>query len=104
MINVVVLTPTPSGLVKADMRQIVDEEGALKEDRILNRATDQFYPGRIYGVAVAAGIENRSDGGYIVDCPKNFANAVYGSIVCSISRSITDYIKTHGNENGGILK
>lgn len=133
MINVIVLTPTPSGIVKTELRQlddvntidgvrqlndivggyievvriakdcvfIVNEEGALDPNRILNTTASTFYPGDIYGVVVAAGIENRTDGGYIVDCPKHFLDSIYSEMHVVISRAITDYIKNH--ENGGIL-
>lgn len=135
MINVVVLTPTVSGIVKTELRQldgsetergltqlqqlvgghievvriakdcvfIVNDEGALDPDRLLNATASTFYPGDIYGVVVAAGIENRPDGAYIVDCPKHFLNSIYGEMHIVISRAITDYIKKHENENGGIL-
>lgn len=133
MINVIVLTPTPSGIVRTDLQQledaetehglnqlqqlvggyievvriakdcvfIVNDEGALDSNRILNRTASAFYPGEIYGVAVAAGIENRSDGAYIVDCPKHFIDSIYSEMHVTISRAITDYIKKH--ENGGII-
>lgn len=133
MINVIVLTPTISGIVRTELRQIedaetergltqlnkivggyievvriakdcvfiVNEEGALDPDRILNTTASTFYPGDIYGVVVAAGIENRSDGAYIVDCPKHFIDSIYSEMHVTISRAITDYIKKH--ENGGII-
>lgn len=136
MINVLVLTPTPSGIVKTDMQQledaeteyglkqlkhivggyievvriakdcifIVNDEGALDPDRTLNKTASAFYPGDIYGVAVAAGIENRPDGAYIVDCPRHFLDSIYSEMHIVLSRAITDYMKKHENENGGILK
>lgn len=136
MTNVLVLTPTPSGIVKTDLRQlddvntmegvqqlhdivggyievvriskdcvfIVNESGALYPSRILNTTASTFYPGDIYGVVVAAGIENRPDGAYIVDCPRHFLDSIYSELHIVIARAITDYMKTHENENGGILK
>lgn len=136
MINVIVLTPTVSGIVKAEMQQledaeteygltqlqhivggyievvriakdcvfIVNEEGALYSNRILNTTASTFYPGDIYGVVVAAGIENRPDGAYIVDCPRHFLDSIYSELHVVLSRAITDYLKNHENENGGILK
>lgn len=136
MINVIVLTPTPSGIVRTDLQQledaetehgrnqlqqlvggyievvriskdcvfIVNDEGALNSNRILNRTASAFYPGEIYGVAVAAGIENRPDGAYIVDCPEHFMENIYSELHVVLSRAITYYLKKHENENGGILK